>query len=165
MKKIELSVYLVNLKKYNENKENYGSWVDLTQDRESVEEQVDTIVGYDDCAIHDSETNLEIKIKTDTDIYILLDLVEVLKTTDFSEPVINNILSQYVYIEDAIDVINNQSFDYYDNVNNEEELGYILAEYLGLTENVRSYFNHENYGRDAALEGWHIAHGAAVCIF
>ena len=165
MKKIELSVYLVNLKKYNENKENYGSWVDLTQDRESVEEQVDTIVGYDDCAIHDSETNLEIKIKVDTSIETLLDLVEVLEATDYPESVVNNILSQYVYIEDAIDIIGDESFSFYDEVEDEEDLGLALAEFLELTETGRIYFNYESYGRDATYEGWYIGCGAAVYIY
>ena len=165
MKKIELSVYLANLKKYNENKKDYGTWVDFTQDREDVKEQVELIIKYDDYAIHDSETNLAIDIKENTSIETLLDLIEVLEVTEYPLSVINNILSQHFYIEDAIEVLENESFDCYDDIENKKDLGYILAEFLELPEIGRRYFNYENYGRDAVFEGWHIDCGAAVYIY
>ena len=165
MKNLKLDAYVIGLRKLNKGEKDSGAWVDLTQDREEVEEYIDTIVGYDSCTIYDFETSLAIDVKTGTDIYILLDLVEVLKATDYPESVVNNILEQCSNIENVIDIINNQSFDCYDEIKNEEDLGYILAEFLELPEIGRRYFNYENYGRDAVFEGWHIDCGAAVYIY
>ena len=161
-----MNIYLVNLRKYNKRERDYGSWVDLTQDRKDVEEQVRLVIGKDDYEIHDFETNLEINIKVDTSIETLLDLVEALEFVDYPESVVNNLLEQYKNksLDKAVTDIEYGEIDYYENVETKEELGRALAEDIKLTETGRIYLNYADFGADAVLEGWYIGCGAAVYI-
>lgn len=56
--------------------------------------------------------------------------------------------------------------EYYEDVNDEQDLGYAVVEALGGVENLdpdtlQSYFNYESFGRDLTFEGYNIDNGFA----
>lgn len=156
-----VKVYLTNLGKYVEG---YliGEQVDVTTNTDWNEELKNIGVkansDYEEYFITDFESNIDIKINEYTSINELKKVAEQLEELNNTVDVdiFNAILSCSSDFEEAYTIAINGDYTYFDDVNDNSDLGHVLVDegYLfngDLDENIKMYLDYESIGRDYVI--------------
>ena len=153
-----LKAYITNLGKYNEG-ELIGKWIDFPISEEELKEVLEEIginERYEEFFFTDYENNL-FNLGEYASIDTLNEVGELLEDIEDSEEVLEALLEAGYDIYDAIEIVKNCDYIFYDNCNDMEDVAYEYVEQTGMLDNVpefaQRYFNYEQFGRDMDMEG------------
>lgn len=153
-----LKAYITNLGKYNEG-ELIGKWIDFPISEEELQEVFEEIginERYEEFFFTDYENNL-FNLGEYASIDTLNEVGELLEDIEDSEEVLEALLEAGYDIYDAIEIVKNCDYIFYDNCNDMEDVAYEYVEQTGMLDNVpefaQRYFNYEQFGRDMDMEG------------
>lgn len=151
------SIYIANLRKYNEG---YlvGGWLPLPTTEDELQEFLEDVVKIDDeheeYAIHDYETYLDIKIGQYDDIMELSEQIETIEGFNNHE---YEAFQAYIECEssnldDAIECIQSGRYSFYPGINNYSDLGERYFHDLGyaslVPEYLHEYIDFKKFGED-----------------
>lgn len=183
-----IKLYIANLGKYNE-MEHVGDFIDLPFTDTELQDLFCRIklgyrdedglyhhgyeedgIYYEEYAIHDFETDLNIEIGEYSSIYRLNDIAEGtdrLNDTDIN--VLNAIIdSTSVDIEKAIEILNAKDYTIIDNVKNVNDFGYALVQegYFGvdIPSGLEDYVNYKEIGQDWLDDNWTLCDNFAISV-
>lgn len=162
-----IKLYIANLGAYNRG-HLIGKWIELPMDEEDLQAEIDEVLNgeeaqktqseYDideEIAIHDYETDFDLKIGEYDSITELNELAEKLEELDEHDQTKLKALLEYdsYYFKDITDTIDRLDEVYlYEDVNNEEDLGYYVVDNglfgVDIPESLSSYIDYEAVGRD-----------------
>lgn len=162
---MSMSIYLTNLGKYNEG---YliGKWVKLPVAADKLDEVLEEIginEEYEEYFITDYETDFDGMrdvIGEYTSVVALNELAELIENlSEADEEKLGAILEcescrSISGVAELIEQLDN--YDLLCGIEDDEALGYYFADELcclEISENIKSYFDYEAYGRDIRLEG------------
>ena len=159
-----IKLYVANLGKYNEGSL-VGAWITLPVNEDELQTFLTEEVGineqYEECAIHDYETDIEgLKINEYSNILELSDMAEAYENlSEDEQKVVESIVEWGYYagensIKEAIE--NVDDFRLNIDITNDEEYGnYIIEEgFMGeIPENLIYYIDTEKLGRDTYING------------
>lgn len=172
---MSIKIFLTNLGKYNEG---YliGKWVKLPIPADKLKEVLDEIginERYEEVFISDYETSFEGMrdvIGEYTSIKALNELAEEIEalSEDEEEKLAAILECEYCRsVEDVREMISHlDDYDLIEGIDDDEQLGYYYAEEVGcidIPNHLKSYFDHEAYGRDIRLEG-NITYTSCGCL-
>ena len=153
-----LKAYITNLGKYNEG-ELIGKWIDFPiseEELKAVFEEIGINERYEEFFFTDYENNL-FNLGEYASIDTLNEVGELLEDIEDSEEVLEALLEAGYDIYDAIEIVKNCDYIFYDNCNDMEDVAYEYVEQTGMLDNVpefaQRYFNYEQFGRDMDIEG------------
>lgn len=153
-----LKAYITNLGKYNEG-ELIGKWIDFPISEEELQEVFEEIginERYEEFFFTDYENNL-FNLGEYASIDTLNEVGELLEDIEDSEEVLEALLEAGYDIYDAIEIVKNCDYIFYDNCNDMEDVAYEYVEQTGMLDNVpefaQRYFNYEQFGRHMDMEG------------
>ena len=156
------SIYIANLRKYNEG---YlvGGWLPLPTTEDELQEFLEDVVQIDDeheeYAIHDYETDLDIKIGQYDDIMELSDQIEIIEGFNDYE---YGALQAYLEAEssdlgDAIECVKRGHYTYFSDIDNYSDLGERFFNEYGyaseVSEPMREYIDFKKLGEDYGENG------------
>lgn len=158
-----ISIYLTNLGKYNEG-ELVGEWVDLPVSDEELQnvfnrigisDKPDPETGsiYEEYFITDYESDIPgIYVDEYENLSTLNELAEKIENFDDYDLKIYKNAMEAGYV-DSIDDFDSSDYIFYEDVDSDYELGEIMAEETGLSEDtLETYFDYDAFGRDLDLE-------------
>lgn len=153
-----LKAYITNLGKYNEG-ELIGKWIEFPISEEELQEVFEEIginERYEEFFFTDYENNL-FNLGEYASIDTLNEVGELLEDIEDSEEVLEALLEAGYDIYDAIEIVKECDYIFYDNCNDMEDVAYEYVEQTGMLDNVpefaQRYFNYEQFGRDMDIEG------------
>lgn len=164
-----MRIYLTNLGKYNEG-ELVGQWLELpATDEEIVRTQWNILIDgekYEECFITDYEDS-PISIGEYDNLDYLNEVAEEYENlTSEEQDVLTHLLNYYGYdFNRAIEIIKNTDYMILNDIENEIDLGYALAEDLEIPEHLKNYIDYEAIGREATFSGWQIENNTAYYIY
>jgi len=164
-----MRIYLTNLGKYNEGFL-VGEWLELPATEKEIEESFKRIgidgVNYEEYFITDYEDFL-FNVGEYENLEHLNEISEKIENLNDDEKIVFEYLKNYQNydFEEAFEIIENQDYLYYANINNEIDLGYALAEDWEIPEHLKNYIDYEAIGRDATFENWDIYKNIAICLY
>lgn len=164
-----MRIYLTNLGKYNEGFL-VGEWLELPATEKEIEESFKRIgidgVNYEEYFITDYEDFL-FNVGEYENLEHLNEISEKIENLNDDEKIIFEYLINYQSydFEEAFEIIENQDYLYYANINNEGDLGEVIAEDWEIPENLINYIDYEAIGRDATFENWDIYKNIAICLY
>lgn len=153
---IYVNVFLTNLGKYTEG---YliGKWITLstainwTEELESIDVKDGT--DYEEFFITDFESNANIKVNEYMSISELEEMAEQIEelnnTVDIS--IFQAIMCCASNFSEAYNIAINGNYIYYDDVNDEDDLGHALVDegfFNNIDEKIKMYLDYESIGRD-----------------
>ncbi len=160
-----LRVYIANLGKYNEG-ELVGEWVNLPiseEELEAVHERIgisdepdENGIYYEETAIHDYETDLDLTVGEWDNVLELSEQIEAYEDLQgWEKDVVEAILEagEYNDLFEAVEHVDD--FNLIPDVDDNESLGYYYyqAGCIEIPEHLTNYFDFEAYGRDCAMDG------------
>ena len=162
-----IKIFLTNLGKYNDGIL-CGEWLKLPVPAEKLDEVLERIGidgEYEEYFITDFEapfSNLSIsEYASIAELNEFAERLDEVEVWDFDKLCAVLEMESPAGIAGILDIIEHlDEFDLLAEVENDEDLGRYYAEELctldGIPEHLRSYFDHESYGRDIRLEsvGW-----------
>lgn len=167
-----IRLYIANLGKYNKG-ELVGAWLtlplaydedDFKQEfQEFLESQVGINEEYEEFAIHDYETDLEMEIGEYDNVAHLNELAA--KIEDIREYDMNafKALIEAENIDTALELIESRDFTFYEDINTHEELGYYIVEEglfgVEIPSALANYIDHEAIGRDWSMDMTETSYG------
>lgn len=156
-----IKIYVANLGKYNEG-ELKGAWLELPlaydednfaeEFKEFLEDEVGINAEYEEYAIHDYDTNLDISIDEYSSVYKLNELaVRIEELSDYDVDVLKALV-EIQTLEDALDILEDRDFVFYEGITTPKELGeYAVSEGLFgiiVPDELENYIDYEAIGRD-----------------
>lgn len=169
-----IKIYVANLGKYGEG-ELVGSWVTLPATEEQMENcfikaklgyineygeyvhgLVEDDIIYEEYAIHDYETDLDMRIDEYSSIEKLNEMAEKLaELSDWEFDVVKAMVETgNYYLDEALEKYENCQL--MTEINDEEDLGYYYIEESGIYEIpsfLQGYIDYEKFGRDLMYNG------------
>lgn len=138
-----------------------GKWVDLPATEEELEEAI-AYAQTDDCEeviISDSEG---IDCNEYSNIFEVNERAEQIEELEeYEQEILEALINEGYNFEEALDIVQDGDYMYYDNCNDMADVAYQYIEETGLLndvpEHLRNYFDYEAYGRDMSYEGHFIA--------
>lgn len=164
-----MRIYLTNLGKYNEG-ELVGQWLELpATDEEIVRTHWNILIDgekYEECFITDYEDS-PISIGEYDNLDYLNEVAEEYENlTSEEQDVLTHLLNYYGYdFNRAIEIIKNTDYMILNDIENEIDLGYALAEDWEIPEHLKNYIDYEAIGREATFSGWQIENNKAYYIY
>lgn len=164
-----MRIYLTNLGKYNEG-ELVGQWLELpATDEEIVRTQWNILIDgekYEECFITDYEDS-PISIGEYDNLDYLNEVAEEYENlTSEEQDVLTHLLNYYGYdFNRAIEIIKKADYMILNDIENETDLGYALAEDWEIPEHLKNYIDYEAIGREATFSGWQIENNKAYYIY
>jgi len=164
-----MRIYLTNLGKYNEG-ELVGQWLELpATDEEIVRTQRNILIDgerYEEYFITDYEDS-PISIGEYENLDYLNEVAEEYENlTSEEQDVLTHLLNYYGYdFNGAIEIIKKADYMILNDIENEFDLGYALAEDWEIPEHLKNYIDYEAIGRDATFSGWQIENNTAYYIY
>lgn len=171
-----INVYIANLGKYNEG-ELVGSWLKLPAadeqinycfvkaklgkyiDGEYVHGLEEGYSFYEEYAMHDYETSYDfLKISEYDNLNELNKLASELESLSHEELELFEAVQEYETMDINTFLEKKDDFILYDNINDEEDLGYYYIEEAGIYDleklgNLANYIDYEKFGRDITFDG------------
>lgn len=149
----EMSVYIVNLGKYNEG-ELIGDWFVPPIDWEDVKNRIGLNNEYEEYAIHDWQLPFDINEYTSIEeINYLYDMVEELLSTDIGEVIYDIQNTFFSSLKELYE--NKDNIIYYSECYSMEDVAYYLINELSVLGEIpvaiQNYIDYEAYGRDLEL--------------
>ena len=146
----EMSVYVVNLGKYNEG-ELIGDWFVPPIDWEDVKNRIGLNNEYEEYAIHDWQLPFDINEYTSIEeINYLYDMVEELLSTDIGEVIYDIQNTFFSSLKELYE--NKDNIIYYSECYSMEDVAYYLINELSVLGEIpvviQNYIDYEAYGRD-----------------
>ena len=146
----EMSVYVVNLGKYNEG-ELIGDWFVPPIDWEYVKNRIGLNNEYEEYAIHDWQLPFDINEYTSIEeINYLYDMVEELLSTDIGEVIYDIQNTFFSSLKELYE--NKDNIIYYSECYSMEDVAYYLINELRVLGEIpvviQNYIDYEAYGRD-----------------
>jgi len=163
-----MKIYLTNLGKYNEG-ELVGQWLKLpATDEEILRTQQNILIDgkkYEECFITDYEDS-PISIGEYENLDYLNEIAKAYENlTREEQDILTYLLNCYDYdFTKAIEIIKNSDYIILNDIKNEIDLGYALAEDWEIPEHLKNYINYETIGREAIFSGWQIENNVAYYI-
>lgn len=166
-----LRVYIANLGKYNEG-ELVGEWVNLPITEDDLEEVYERIgiseepdqngIIYEETAIHDYETDLDLVIgEWDNVLELSEQLEEYEQLQEWEQDIVAAILEAGEYNDLFEAVAHVGDFNLLPGVDDDEKLGlyYYRSGCIEIPEYLINYFDFEAYGRDCSFDGTYTENG------
>lgn len=162
------AVYIANLRKYNEG---YlvGGWLPLPTTEDELQEFLEDVVQIDDeheeYAIHDYETDLDIKIGQYDDIMELSDQIGIIErfVTYEYEALQAYIEAESHDLDDAIDCIQRGYYVFYPDIHDYGDLGerffYEFRYDSKVPKHMHNYIDFESFGKDCGEHGTITSYG------
>ncbi|CEQ19399.1 antirestriction protein [[Clostridium] sordellii] len=149
----EMSVYIVNLGKYNEG-ELIGDWFVPPIDWEDVKNRIGLNNEYEEYAIHDWQLPFDInEYISIEEINYLCDMVEELLSTDIGEVIYDIQNTFFSSLKELYE--NKDNIIYYSECYSMEDVAYYLINELSVLGEIpvviQNYIDYEAYGRDLEL--------------
>lgn len=149
----EMSVYIVNLGKYNEG-EIIGDWFMTPIDWEDVKNRIGLNIEYEEYAIHDWQLPFDINEYTSIEeINCLCNIVEELLSTDVGEVIYDIQNAFFSSLKELYE--NKENIICYPECYDMEDVAYYLVDecrILGeIPVGIQNYIDYEAYGRDLEL--------------
>ena len=161
-----MEIYLTNLGKYNEG---YlvGEWVHLPvsdDDLRAVFDRIGINKEYEEFFITDYE-NSPIRIDEYDSIEQLNFLAEKMENLSETEQTVLRYFLNYESLgfREAVEELEKENYFYYTDIDNELDLGMVIAEYWTIPEYLANYIDYEAIGRDFTCSGWFLFEGIAIC--
>ena len=152
-----LKAYITNLGKYNEG-ELIGKWIDFPISEEELQkvfEEIGINERYEEFFFTDYENNV-FGLGEFESIERLNQIGEMLEGLEDKE-ILFSILDNGYDVEEAIKIVKDCDYIFYDNCNDMTDVAYEYVEQTGMLDNVpefaQIYFNYEQFGRDMDIEG------------
>lgn len=150
-----MKIYLTNLGKYNEG-ELIGEWLELPATKEEIQKTLKNIgIGkeYEEYFITDYEETNGIELGEYENIYELNEKAETL--AEHSDELIQAITESYTSdIDIIVEILENGSYTFYENMTLEEVAEQIVDECYDLPEIAQRYFDYEKFARDLSFDGY-----------
>ena len=152
-----LKAYITNLGKYNEG-ELIGKWIDFPISEEELQEVFEEIginERYEEFFFTDYENNV-FGLGEFESIERLNKIGEMLEGLE-DEEILFSILDNGYDVEEAIEIVKDCDYVFYNNCNDMIDVAYEYVEQTGMLDNVpefaQRYFDYEQFGRDMDIEG------------
>ena len=164
-----MRIYLTNLGKYNEG-ELVGQWLDLPATDEDIEKIKKAILidgeEYEEMFITDYEDS-PIKIHEYDSLDYLNEVAEAYENlSDTEKKVLSHYMNYHGYeFKEAKEKLDEGDYLIYENIKDEEALGYELAENMEIPKHLENYINYEAIGNDATCSGWVIDKDEEMAIY
>ncbi|MBQ9887259.1 MAG: antirestriction protein ArdA [Lachnospiraceae bacterium] len=150
-----IRVYIVNLRKYNEN-EPTGAWFSLPVDFEEVKEKLGLDAEHEEYAIHDYDNwplSRTPEYASLDELNHAADLIDALD--DKYIDILSELVSYYGSLEEACESCEDD-VEFYNGC---DTMADVACEYAsenglldGVPENLRDYFDYDKYGNDLEAE-------------
>ena len=161
-----MEIYLTNLGKYNEG---YlvGEWVHMPvsdDDLRAVFDRIGINDDYEEFFITDYD-NSPVRIDEFDSLDTLNTLADFWEDLSDTEQTLLEYFLNYesLGISEAIEEFQKENYFYYTGVEDETDLGYVIAEDWTIPEYLASYIDYEAIGRDFTCSGWTLYDGLAIC--
>lgn len=164
-----MRIFLTNLGKYNEG-ELVGQWLDLPATAEEiVRTQWNILIDgeeYEEYFITDYEDSPFV-VEEYHNLEFLNEVAEIWETLNEREKQIMDHLTNYCgyEFEKAAEKIKEGDYQIFDDISDEVELGYALAEDWEIPEHLKNYIDYESIGREATFSGWYIENRMAYYLY
>ena len=152
-----LKAFITNLGKYNEG-ELIGKWIDFPISDEELKEVFEEIginERYEEFFFTDYENNA-FGLGEFESIERLNQIGEMLEGLE-DEEILFSILDYGYDAEEAIEIVKDCEYVFYNNCNDMTDVAYEYVEQSGMLDNIpefaQIYFNYEQFGRDLMIEG------------
>ena len=153
-----LTAFITNLGKYNEG-ELIGKWINFPISEEELQEvfaEIGINEEYEEFFFTDYEDNW-FNLGEYESIDTLNEIGEILEDMEDSEEVFQALLEDGYDIYEAIEIVKECDYMFYDNCNDMTDVAYKYIEQTGMLDNVpefaQRYFDYEQFGRDMDIEG------------
>lgn len=161
-----MEIYLTNLGKYNEG---YlvGEWVHLpvsADDLKGVLDRIGINKEYEEFFITDYECDY-IKIHEFDSLSSLNMIAEKMESLSSTEKILFEYFLNYenLGVSEAIQELEKENYFYYEEIEDDYDLGLAVSEGWTIPEYLASYIDYEAIGRDFTCSGWVLYGGLAIC--